>query len=169
MKKIWLTIMLLSGCFQITDATIRIKVIKEQQRMEDGLLDIFLSQGVDTIMAKILVAQAAHESGKFTNTLTVKHKNVFSIMHTSKRKTLSLGNWGVAEGRKGYCVYSSIDSAAKDMLLYMEYRNIPKTFKSITAYSKFLRKKHYYTAPEKQYALSVYKHYKQIWLKPKTQ
>jgi len=163
MKKLCITVLLLFGV-QFTDATSGVN-----RNIEEKLFNIFLSEGVDTVMSKILVAQAAHESGKFTNTLTVKHNNVFSIMHTSKRKTLSLGNWGWAEGRKGYCVYSSIDSAARDMLLYMEYRKIPKTFKSITVYSKFLRKKHFYTAPEKQYALSVYKHYKQIWLKPKTQ
>jgi hypothetical protein len=56
----------------------------------------------------------------------------------------------------------------------MEYRKIPTTFKSITNYSTFLKKKNYYEGYKnktkeqniKLYALAVYKHYKQIWLKP---
>jgi len=93
-------------------------------------------------------------------------------MHYSKRKTLSLGNWGYAEGRKGYCVYSSVDSAARDMLLYMDHKKIPKNFKSITSYSRFLKGKNYYVGDKnkskeeniKQYASSVYKHYKTLKL-----
>ncbi len=165
MKKLWITVLLLLFGIQVTDATF----LKEgvHQNIEEKLFNIFISEGIDTVMSKILVAQAAHESGKFTNTLTVKHKNVFSIMYSTRRKNLCLGGNAWAEGRKGYCSYSSIDSSARDMLLYMEYRKIPKTFKSITQYSKFLRKKHFYTASEKLYAGAVYKHYKQIWLKPK--
>mgnify|MGYP003419860807 FL=1 len=144
-----------------------VKKVDSHLSIENKMLNVFVEHGVDTLMAKILVAQASHESGRFKNPLTKRHKNVFSIMHYSKRETLSLGGYGHAEGRDGYCSYASIDSSSVDMLMYMKFRNIPRTFKSITVYSKFLKKKGYYEADEKLYAKAVYAHYKQIWLENK--
>lgn len=144
-----------------------VREINSNLSIELQMFNTFLENDIDTVMAKILVAQASHESGRFKNTLTKKHNNVFSIMHYSKRETLSLGGHGYAEGRSGYCVYSSIDSSAIDMLLYMKYRKIPKNFNSVTEFSRFLKTKRYYEANEKLYAKAVYAHYKQIWLTEK--
>ncbi len=184
MKKLCFTItaLLLLSYSKISEATFltdRLKLPSIEYTIEEKLLNIFVANGLDTVMSKILVAQASHESGKFTNSLTKKYKNIFALTECvkncnfKKRKTLSLGGHGFAEGRYGYSTYSSLDSAAVDMLYYMESKKIPTNFTSATEYSKVLREKFYYEGDKtlsneqniKLYAAAVYAHYKKIWIK----
>jgi len=175
MKKLCFTIivLLLVSHSKTTEATFLVGVSElrcKEYTTEEKLLKVFVESGVDSIMSKILVAQAVHESGRFTNSLTKKYRNVYALTECVKncrykgRKTLSLGGHGYAEGRYGYSTYHSIDSAAKDMLLYLEARKIPTTFCSVTEYSKFIKAKGYYEASESLYSKAVYAHYKKLWL-----
>lgn len=168
MKKLWLTFLLSFGFYTISDATLlgalSDKLVIKPLSIQEELLDLFLAYGVDSTMSKILVAQASHESGNFKNKLTREHKNVFSILHSNRRETLSIGPLGYAEKRLGYCSYYSIDSSAVDMLLYMKYRSIPTDFTSITKYAKFLKSKRYYEADEKLYTIALQRHYELLWL-----
>lgn len=170
MKKTIMMLLLAILPYSISQATMVVeklelpREINSDLSIELQLFNTFLENDIDTVMAKILVAQASHESGRFKNPLTKKHHNVFSIMHTSKRQTLSLGGFGYAEGRGGYCSYSSTDSSAIDMLMYMKFRKIPNNFSSVTEFSRELKKKKYFEADEKLYAKAVYAHYRAIWL-----
>jgi len=167
-KKLVLTILLAINFYTISDATLlgalSEPIVIKELTTEEKLLSVFLDNGVDSIMSMILVAQAAHESGNFKNKLTREHKNVFSILHSNRRETVSIGPNGYAEGRLGYCSYNSIDSSALDMLLYMKHRNIPTDFTDVTTYAKFLKTKRYYEAEEKLYTTALKRHYELLWL-----
>lgn len=119
----------------------------------------------DTIpdpMKKLLLAQAKHESGNFTNKLTRTANNFMAINHSSNRPTLSLGRNGHAEGRSGFAVYSSLDSAALDFVYFMQYKNIPDTFTRADTYAKFLKKINYYEDSEVNYRRALNRWLKQI-------
>lgn len=170
MKKIVIAFLLLF-CYHSSQETM-IRVVNSDSKVESKPLSIemqlfntLVAHNIDTVMAKILIAQASFESGRFKNKLTKDHSNVFSIMHSSKRKTLSLGPYGHAEGRDGYCSYMSKDSSAVDMILYMDARKFPKDFKTIGAYCKYLKKRSYFEDNVDIYTTGVRARYREIWVK----
>lgn len=129
--------------------------------------------GVDTLSAKVFTAQAHLESGGFTNPLTKKHNNVFSILHDKSRKlTTSLGPYAKAEGRAGYASYASIEAAVQDFLYFLDYWGISRLQHSTGLYASRLKKlkspksgkiRQYYTSPLSEYKTSLYKRFKVLW------
>jgi hypothetical protein len=123
------------------------------------LLKTFVSNGLDTLTSKILVAQASFESGYFKNPLTKCSNNVFAILHNPYRVTLSTGDRGVAEGRSGYAEYKTLEDAAKDFIIFLEYRKLPKKLTSIDTYAYQLKQKRYYGSSAELYAKGVKVHF----------
>jgi hypothetical protein len=119
----------------------KVKVVLEPHQI---VYNTLLEEGIDSTSAQIMVAQASFESGYFKNSLTRNSKNCFALLHWGKRKTLSLGGHGFAEGRSGYAVFSSIDSAAVDYLYYLEARKLPHKIKTPYLFALALKQKNYY-------------------------
>lgn len=139
---------------------------------KDKIFNTLVSNGVDTLSAKIFVAQAHHESGGFKSTLTREHNNIFAILHDKHRTTTSIGPYGKAEGRSGYASYLSIEDATIDFIIFLKHWGVSIKQTSITKYSYALKnlkspkghKRMYYTDNVKNYIKSVYTRYKKLWL-----
>lgn len=87
--------------------------------VEERVVAVLRDSGFSRTMQRIILAQAKHESGNFTNPLTVNHNNIFAMHHPGKsRPTTSLGPWGRAEGRTCFASFASIESSVTDYILY---------------------------------------------------
>lgn len=92
-----------------------------QLTTEERIVKVLRDSGYSREMQRIILAQAKHESGGFTNSLTVKHNNLFGMMHPRGRPTLSLHGKAWAEGRPGYASYETLEASVADYILYSRY------------------------------------------------
>ncbi|MEB3150559.1 MAG: glucosaminidase domain-containing protein, partial [Sphaerospermopsis sp.] len=115
------------------------------------IFNTLLKHGVDTVSAKILVAQASFESGYFRNPLTKNSNNPFALLHNPRRKTLAFGGEGKAEGRSGYAEFKCLADAAEDFVYFLEYRKVSHP-KEIGIYAEKLKEKRYYGSSADLYA-----------------
>jgi hypothetical protein len=90
---------------------------------EERVVQVLRDSGYSREMQRIILAQAKHESGGFTNSLTRKHNNLFGMLHPRSRPTLSLDGSAWAEGRVGYARYESLEASVGDYLLYKKFVN----------------------------------------------
>lgn len=157
MKTLIFTVLLLFVCSVGTHSgnhEVRI-ITAENLSIEDRILI-----ALDTIpapMKKLILAQAKHESGNFTNNLTRRYKNVMAVTSCNCRKTMAIGKHGRAEGKTNFLVFSSIDSAMVDFMLHMQHMHIPDTFTRADTYARFLKKQRYYTDKEENYRRALNK------------
>lgn len=151
---------------QKTEIVFKKEVVKKKEPHIE-VYEALLSEGIDSLSAKVLVAQASFESGGFKNPLTEKSKNCFAIHYNKYRETLSYGSGGEAERHRMFAQYYSLDSAARDFVKFLDYRNISKKIKSIDNYAYTLKKKHYYGSDYKLYAYGIRVHYHKLWLNKK--
>lgn len=129
---------------------------------EEKIVAVLRDSGYSAPMQRIILAQAKHESGGFTNSLAVYHNNVFAMLHPSRRRTLSLGPLAKAEGRGGYGSYATIEDATRDYIMYCRHMGIdPK--ESATDYIYQLKRKRYFTDNVTRYLRGV-----QQWMKSDT-
>lgn len=113
------------------------------QTPEERITKVLYDSGYSMRMTQIILAQARHESGNFTNPLTKSHCNVFGMRHPRVRPTTSLGPLAKAEGRTGYASFNSIEDATRDYILYSRYIKAP-TDTTLEYYATFLHNKRYY-------------------------
>ncbi len=131
---------------------------------EEKVFYTCLKHGLDSTMAKLIVAQARHESGNFTSRLFRKHNNAFGVKYSKWRKySLALNGNGKAENRSGYATYSSVDSSTVDVLMWLCTKSDLK-FKSSADYARWLKSIHYYEANEKLYKNALNAHLNKIKL-----
>jgi len=135
--------------------------LKLEETIEQKIYNTCLDNGLDTLMAKIIVAQARHESGNFKSKLFKEHRNAFGLLHSRRRKTTSRGPLGRAEGRNGYASYNTVQESTQDALFMLMNRGDIK-FNSIDDYSIWLKSIHYYEADEKLYRNALKKHLKNV-------
>jgi len=140
--------------------------IKETKSLciQDSIRLVLERENILNKNIELLIAQSEFESGRYSNHLTKKYNNIFSIMHYSKRETKSLGRYGYAEGRYGYCVYRSKSESVEDAILYYRFMNYPRLdsieIASPLDFAILLKRKRYYghyTDPKtKEYWREVY-------------
>ncbi len=115
--------------------------------------------GVDSVLAKYILAQAYWESGSFAAPLATVHNNYFGMQHPGRGKlTTSLGPFARAEGRTGYASYETPSASALDLLLLLQFYKEKVPTKSITTYSYFLKRQHYYEANVIVYTTGIKHH-----------
>lgn len=114
---------------------------------------------LDPAMARLIVAQARHETGDFVSPLFTNHNNVYGMQHPGRGKlTTSLGPLATAEGRPNkYASYSTVEASVLDLMLWLQYHNTPK-ITTADAYCKYLKQHRYFEAPLVVYQNSL-KHY----------
>jgi len=116
--------------------------------------------GYDSLMRKLIIAQAKHESGNFRSKLFKKHNNLFGMMHPRVRPTLSKGSLARAEGRAGYASFETIENSVQDYILWMKFNDLPTTFSSPKDYASTLKSKRYFTDDLSRYTKALEKHLK---------
>jgi hypothetical protein len=99
--------------------------------------------------AKLITAQAAHETGNFTSKLFTDFNNPFGMNHPLLRKTFSLGAW------YGYATFPNLQAAANDFLLWWKAAKMPMTFNTVNTYVDALFIRKYFTASVTEYKTAV--------------
>lgn len=125
--------------------------LREFLSIEERIRGVLEEKEVPEFTICLIIAQAKHESGNFTNRLSRKHNNVFSMQHPKKRKTTSLGPLARAEGRNGYASYASVEDAVEDLLLYFEHYHYPEQYMTTWQYARLLKKKGFYEDKYERY------------------
>lgn len=120
----------------------------------DEFLKIVRSIVSDETTAKILTAQAMHETGIFSDDKYQDANNAFGMKYPKERETLATG-----ETPNGYAIYDNIEDSIKDLLLWFEAKELPPVYGDVMVYCQQIREKGYYTAPFLLYASSVKKHF----------
>lgn len=119
-----------------------------------------IEYGLDTIMAKLIVAQARHESGKFSSKLYRKGNNAFGMMRC-KRDTLALSSMH-AENRPGYAMYATLENSTIAVLNLLSRKGCKFNFKSPGAYANWLKSVGYYEDSVQNYSNSLRVHYNKL-------
>lgn len=121
---------------------------------EGRVIRVLYDSGYSIPMIQILLAQAKLESGNFKNNLTRKWNNVFAMLHSGS-DPYSQGNWGFAEQRSGYAVYSSIEESVSARIWYSRKWSYPMDSVSPEEYVRHMKRKGYFTASEHEYIAAI--------------
>lgn len=155
-KLLFIAILLILPFRTVPDIPVKLEYRGEiRLSVEEKIRRVLESKGVPEFTIQLIIAQAKHESGNFTNRLTRRHNNVFSMMHPRVRKTTSLGALARAEGRNGYASYASIEDAVLDLLLYFDNFHYPDTYMTTWQYARLLKKKGFYEDKYERYARGI--------------
>ena len=100
-------------------------------------------------MARLLVAQAAHETGNFTSQLFKEQNNLFGMRHPRIRKTYSIGE------KSGHAVFASVQDSIKDYKIYHTVFNYLPFYSSVSTFVEALASRGYFTAPKEEYKRGV--------------
>jgi hypothetical protein len=115
---------------------------------------LLVSQGFLPDTAKIITAQAAHETGNFTSDIYLYNHNPFGMKLPEMRRTTAIGQ------ARGHAVYSSIESACEDYLYYYLMSKYPLIWKDTDTFVEALKNHGYFEAPVESYKSAVKKFYK---------
>lgn len=130
---------------------------------EREIFNTALELGSDSLTARMIVAQAKHESGNFNNGLTVHHNNVFSMQHPKRRPTTSLGALATAEKRPNkYASYKSVRDAVIDLFFYFATKKINVKQPSIEVYVRTLKQKRFFEESYTNYKTRMKKHFNKL-------
>jgi hypothetical protein len=123
----------------------------------DEFFNIVHSIVHDEQTAKILTAQAMHETGMFKDNKYTVGCNAFGMKYPEKRETFATG-----QAPNGYAIFDSVDDSVKDLIMWLEYNGLPVEYITTDEFAQQIRDKGYYTAPFVTYASALRKHYKKL-------
>lgn len=147
-RNTFVTVVLL--LFGLMTALIHFLILRNQlfgkKTMNKGnLLNFFIDEGIEDNAARILVAQALHETGGFKSKLFKENNNLFGMKEAVKRPETADGT------KNGHAFYSSWQESAEDLLLWLKYTGAFSTFgnglknlPSAEKYALWLKSKGYY-------------------------
>jgi hypothetical protein len=102
---------------------------------------------------KLVLAQAMHETGIFSSTLTKENNNLFGMRNPVIRQTTSQGDLN------GYALYNSIADSVRDYALYLKAKEIPTDTDNVELFVKNLKAKAYFEDNYIRYMGAVKKHF----------
>lgn len=109
------------------------------------LTGALIDAGFKPATAKLITAQAAHETGNFNSMLYKDYNNPFGMKYPHKRKTLAKGS------AYGYATFENIMTACQDFRLFWSALKYPETFKDIAQFVATLKNKGYFSDFESYY------------------
>jgi uncharacterized FlgJ-related protein len=119
----------------------------------DHVLPLIDYTGFHDEMGKILLAQAAFETGNFTSEIFKDNNNMFGMKLPKQRKTTAIGE------KHGHATYNSIEENIEDMRLYFNAKKISPTFNTVDSYINKIREKNYFESDPDEYKAGVIYYY----------
>lgn len=110
----------------------------------------------NTERIKLLVAQAAHETGDFTSEVMKNNNNAFGMKHPKMRTTTSLNE------KNGYANYSKLADSIEDRLLWDEYNKVNYEGMTPVSFVQSLNKLSYFEDVFINYKNAIVKWYKVV-------
>jgi hypothetical protein len=120
------------------------------------LLYLLRQAGFQNGLARMIVAQSAHETGNFTSTVYKANANPFGMRLPKKRPTTAIGE------NLFHAKYSNLDDAVTDYKYYWDFVKLSPIFVSITDFVQALKAKKYFTDSEENYLKGV-KHFYSVY------
>jgi uncharacterized FlgJ-related protein len=121
------------------------------QNYEAKIDSVCKAHKIAPFTTKLIIAHAKVESGNFTNNLVKNHNNLFGMKHPSVRPTKSTGGKARAEGRTGYAEFKTDVDSIIDYLLWLEYHNEVRIYKTTDQYVAMLKKHSFFGSTYKEY------------------
>ena len=119
------------------------------RNFHDQVKEVFF----DETMARMVTAQAMHETGIFTSNVYLKNNNAFGMKEPLKRPSTDL-----PYDESGYAEYENTTESIIDLLEWMNYVNFNQNVSTVQEYSQELKSHGYYTAPYTNYTGAMKKH-----------
>lgn len=110
---------------------------------------LLIDAGFNPETAKIITAQAAHETGGFTSYLYHVNKNAFGMKLPKVRRTTAIGE------NKGHAVYESYLDSVNDFYLWYKFSKLPDWWLNVQEYTDALKMKSYYEDTAENYFTGV--------------
>ena len=139
----------------------------QEDKIIGDLLATFVAKGVPFVNAKLLVAQAMHETKingfYFYSRLCKIDNNCYGMKIPSKRKSPYISGVATtkpppAEGTNGYAAYRSLTDSALDRLHKALYDKINwSSTNTVDSFVAHIAKKGYFGYNPSSYAVSIYK------------
>ena len=120
------------------------------------VFQLLCDAGFSVSMAKILTAQAAHETANFTSSVFNNNNNLFGMRISHLRKQDSLGD----TDKDSYANYSTLSQSVSDIGLYLKARKLDQVYNSCDDYVDAIHQKGYFEAPVDEYKKEVNRFYK---------
>lgn len=143
--------------------------LKEYQQI---VFNAARAAGLNDAQAKIITAQATHESGNFKSNVFKTDNNLFGMKMPSKRSKQFIERPSKivmrTEGATPYAHYSSIQNSVKDLILGWHAYNRTNwdKIKTPADYATYLKAKGYYGDTYSNYLTALVNHLKKLdWLK----
>lgn len=114
-------------------------------------------QGFSADMAKMIISQAAFETGNFTSNIFNKNHNLFGMKLPKVRNTTATGE------RFGHAIFDSDYDSIKDYRLYWLNFSYPEQFASLREFIERLKSKGYFEADLEHYIKGVEYYNKLYW------
>jgi uncharacterized FlgJ-related protein len=119
--------------------------------------DLYLSlvqQGFWPDTAKLITAQAAHETGNFTSAIFKYQNNPWGMKLPAQRRTTATGE------ARGHAIYNNLADAVTDYWYYWTAQKYPPVYKDVFTFVADLKRHNYFEADEAEYQKGVEAFYK---------
>ena len=111
-------------------------------------------RGVPADTARMIVAQAIHETGNFTSELFEKGNNAFGMKLPRRRPTLAIDRGLRVEGDPA-ASFNSVEDSVDDLLLWLDFNSLPVNYSTLEDYIGGIRRKGYFTDTYIRYLTAV--------------
>lgn len=127
------------------------------------VIEAVKGQGYSTTVAKIIAAQAMHESAKFSSNLFLKNANAFGMKVPSVRKSPYILSAGISapasEGSTPYANYRSLEDSVKDLIHWHSYvKSGLAGIITASQYAAVLKAKGFYGDTSTNYTTALNRH-----------
>jgi len=114
--------------------------------------------GISEKLAKIAVAQSAHETAGWSSRLYAQQNNLFGMRAAKVRQREQLGEV------KGYALYEDVWQSLRDYALYLQSITVPQLVESsLSDFIKYLKNRNYYEDSFNNYYSGVASWHSKLW------
>ena len=134
---------------------------------QNEVYTVVLSAGLPETMARLITAQATHETANFKSNVFLKTNNAFGMKVPRIRKTTFILKPSEivrkSEGSTPYAQYSSVKNSVLDLINWLQYNRADYTkLKNTVDYSTFLKTKGFYGASLEEYLSGLNRFFKNV-------
>ena len=127
----------------------------KKMTIKERMLNV-LGDAMSPVLAEMVFAQAAHETGNFTSPLYFSNNNCFGMKMPKIRPTTA------NKEQFGYAHYNTLEDSVKDYILWQKFVAFPQGLQTIDQFVTGLYTKSYFEAPLKEYLAGV-KHFYNLY------
>lgn len=132
----------------------------EIKKYSERIYAALKKENVPDVNARIIIAQARHETANFSSNPFLKNNNIAGMKMPSIRKSPFIISSGTAapaiEGSTPYAKYASIEDSARDVVHWLKYQNAEwNKIATPEDYASFLKSKNYYGPTSEFYGRQV--------------